>query len=105
MIDVEIALDIADVAIRVFEHGDVETFLAAEIVIDHPFARTRARGDLVDSGAAQALVREFLARDGDDVPPGLLAIVDPPRFSVRCGPAHRAANRCADIFHGNGNPT
>jgi hypothetical protein len=105
MIDVEVTLDIANSAISLFENRDVESFLAAEVVIDHPLAGARARGDFVDARAAQALVRELLGRDGDDVAARLLGVVDPRGLVVRGVPAVRARQRRSDIFHGSGKPT
>src|SRR5436305_214756 len=98
MIDVEIALDVADTAVSLFEHGDVEAFLAAEVVIDHPLAGARAGGDLVDARATQPLGGELLGRDSDDVSARLLGVVDPHRPRLRSGFRVRADRR-ADLLH------
>ncbi len=52
----------ADRDIRAFEHGDIERFLVAEVVIQHALVHVRPLGDVVDARAAVALLGEFLDR-------------------------------------------
>ena len=69
------ALDRADAAVGLFEHGQVQAFLAAEVVIDHALAGAHGRGDLVDARTGQALLGELARRDLEDVGHRALGIV------------------------------
>src|SRR5262245_45273828 len=67
-------IDSTDAVIRCFKDSHVDTFLATEVVVDHPLASLSACGDLVDPGAAEALLGEF--------PCGYLDYVAPRPFGV-----------------------
>ena len=83
VLKVQAALDTAHVAISRFQHGNVEAFLAAKIVIDHALAGLGPRGNIVHAGAAEAFAGELRGRNFDDVALGPLGVVDPlaARFS------------------------
>jgi hypothetical protein len=57
---VQLRLDAAHAPVGVFQHRDVQAFLAAEVVVDHALAGARGGGDLVDARAAEALAGELL---------------------------------------------
>ncbi len=78
MIEIKRRLDLADAAVGVFEHLDEQAFLVAEIVIDHPLAGAGARRDVVDARATEALVRELIGCDVEDVAAGSLGVLTPP---------------------------
>ena len=104
VLGVDVVLDVANAAIRLLQHGDVEPFLAAEVVVDHPLARARARGDLVDAGARQTRARELLGRDRDDVALRLLGVVGPRRFGAG-GLVVRRRGAALDPAAHSGSPT
>ena len=52
LVDLEALLLKAPLPDHVLEHGDVETALVTEVVIDHPGIRARALADSVDARAA-----------------------------------------------------
>jgi len=60
--EVQVGLDVADAAVGLFEHGHVQAFLAAEVVIDHPLVALRLAGDLLGTRAGVALAAEHLDR-------------------------------------------
>jgi hypothetical protein len=55
VVQVQFALGGAHAPVGLLQHRDVQTFLAAEVVVDHPLAGARGGGDLVDARTAQAL--------------------------------------------------
>src|SRR5262249_7589869 len=85
----------ADADIGAFKHGQVETVLVAEIVIDHPLVGARALGDRVDTRAGVALLGEFGHGGGQNRRAGALGIARPRAAgpfgipSLAPGPQHR----------------
>src|SRR5262245_57392462 len=71
---VQARLDGADAVIRSFKHRDVDTFLATEVVVDHPLASLSACGDRADPGATEALLGEFPCGHPDAVAPRPLGV-------------------------------
>lgn len=69
------ALDTADVAVELLQHGLVELLLAAEVVIDHPLRGMRALGDGVHPRTREALGDELVDGGAEDVLAGFLGIV------------------------------
>ncbi len=67
VLDVQLAFALPDGLVGVLERAEIEAFLVAEIVVDHALAGAGAGRDLVDPGARQAVQRELLRRDLDDV--------------------------------------
>ena len=57
VVDLQSLLGLADAAVGVLQHGQVELLFAAEVVVDHPLRGAGALGDLVDAGAGVALTR------------------------------------------------
>ena len=66
----------ADAAVGRLQHGDIEAFLAAEIVIDHALAGLGAGGNIVDPRTAEALAGKLLGRNFDDVALGSFGVID-----------------------------
>ena len=77
--EVQLRLDLADAGIGLLQHRPVQSFLVAEVIVDHPLAGGRLGGDLVDAGAAQSVRGEFGARDLENAAPDALRILDAPR--------------------------
>ena len=69
------ALALAHLPVGVLERAEIEPLLVAEIVVDHPLAGAGAGGDLVDPRAGQAVERELLRGDLEDVLPRPLGIL------------------------------
>jgi hypothetical protein len=86
---VQLRLDAAHAPVGVFQHRDVQAFLAAEVVVDHALAGARGGGDLVDARAAEALAGELLGCHFQDLGHGAGRVV---------GAAGLA--RCAALFGG-----
>ena len=57
--DIKLTLFAADVQIGVLEDREPERLLVAEVVVEHPLADASPRGDLVHSGAGEALGSKF----------------------------------------------
>ena len=53
--------------IDLFEDREIQAFLASEIVVNHALGGAHERGDRVDTGTAQATIREFLRCDRENV--------------------------------------
>src|SRR2546421_1726405 len=60
--------------VTALENRPVQPFLAAEVVVNHPLDGVRALGNLIDAAAAEALLREFLGGNGENVRPGAVGI-------------------------------
>jgi len=73
-IHVETGFERPDVLVATSEHGAVESFLAAEVVVDHPLDGVGARGDFIDACTAQALPGELLGGDREYVGSGTVGI-------------------------------
>ena len=67
VVDLQLLLGLADAAVGVLQHGQVELLLAAEVVVDHPLGGAGALGDLVDPGARVARLGEDLGGDGQQL--------------------------------------
>src|ERR1700683_2450784 len=60
--DIKLTLFAADVQIGVLEEREPERLLVAEVVVEHPLADASPCGDLVHSGAGEALRSKFRRR-------------------------------------------
>ncbi len=58
-IEIDCRFAFTDAGIDLFENGDIETFLAAEIMEDHRFVAVGAGNDAVGASAAETLGREL----------------------------------------------
>ena len=58
----QLALAAADLLVGVEQHGRVERFLVAAVVVEQPLVGLGAGGDGVDAGAVEALLAELVAR-------------------------------------------
>src|SRR5260370_9856407 len=87
----------ADIGVRLLDHCLVQTFLAAEVVIQHPLRRIGALGDSVNPCTAQTHRRELLCGDVNNVSFRLFRVVL--SFGVRR--LDRTNRRCdfACLFH------
>ena len=79
----QVGLNAADARIGFLQHPDVQAFLAAEVVVDHPLAGAGEGGDLVDPGAGQALAGELGGGHLEDVGHGPLRVVGAPALGQR----------------------
>jgi hypothetical protein len=75
ILDALVAVERADLGVRLFQDRAVQPLLALEVVIDHPLRGARALGDGIDARPAQAVGRELLGRHGQDVGLGTLGVV------------------------------
>ena len=75
VLNVQLAFSLPDRLVRIFERAEIETFLVAEIVVDHPLAGARAGRNLVDTGARQPVQGELFGSDLDDILPRSLRIM------------------------------
>ncbi|MCY1176238.1 hypothetical protein D9M73_165020 [compost metagenome] len=66
---------IADIAVELLQHLDVELFLTAEVVIDHALGRVDALGDGIDASPGKPLLNELDNRLLQDVLAGFFRIV------------------------------
>ena len=83
VVDLQSLLGLADAAVGVLQHRQVQLFLAAEVVVDHPLGGSGALGDLVDAGARVARLREHLGGDGEQL--GARALGVALQFGTRLG--------------------
>ena len=74
MLDVELLLQRADAGVRTLQDGDVEAFLAAEVVVDHPLGGARLGGDLVHPATGVAAIGELAGGDLEDLRPGAVGV-------------------------------
>lgn len=74
LIDVDLLLCCTDTAIGLFEDGEIQLLLTAEVVVDHSFRRAGALGDVVHAGAGVPLLGEDLGGNGQELGPGSLCI-------------------------------
>jgi hypothetical protein len=80
---VQFGLDVPHALVRLLQHREVQALLAAEVVVDHPLAGLRERGDLVDARTGQPLLAELRGGDLQDVGLGALRIVGAGRLLRR----------------------
>ena len=73
-IQIEFVLHTPDVAISLLQRRQVQAFLAAEVIVDHPLVGAHPRGDGIDTRAAQAVLGEFLAGGRKDLPAGAFRV-------------------------------
>ncbi len=73
-IQVEFLFHAADVAIGLFQSREVQAFLAAEVIVDHPLVGAHPRSDGIDACAAQPVLGEFLAGGRKDLPAGAFRV-------------------------------
>ena len=83
VVDLQSLLGLADAAVGVLQHGQVELLLAAEVVVDHPLRGAGALGDLVDARAGVALLGEHRGGDLEQLGAGALGVAQ--RFRARLG--------------------
>ena len=62
-------------AVGIFQHRNIQTFLGLEVVVNHALARAHGLGDVVDARARQALLSELAGRDRQDVCHGARRVV------------------------------
>ena len=74
LIDLEAQLLEAQLPDRVLEHGDVETALVPEVVIDHARVRARALADALDPRAAVTVGRELADGGAEDLFSGSVCV-------------------------------
>jgi hypothetical protein len=74
VLDVQLALQGTDSGVRPLQDRDVELFLAAEVVVDHPLGGTGLRGDLVHPGAGVPLVGELVGGHGENLGAGSIGV-------------------------------
>ena len=67
-------LRLADAAVRLLEHGEVQLFLAAEVVVDHPFGGAGPVGDFIHPRSGIALGRKHLGGYRQDFGAGTLRV-------------------------------
>ncbi len=60
---VEFQFHTTDIPVNLLQYGKIESFFAAEIVIDHPFCRTHAGRDRIYACPTQSMFGEFLPGD------------------------------------------
>ena len=101
MLDVETQLPGAQSAERIFEHGDVERRLAAEVVIEHARVRARILDDPGDSCAGETVTRELRGRGLHDPLARLRLVLARPADRRR---ALFRADRSFEISHGAHHP-
>src|SRR5207248_490096 len=73
-IQVEIRFNHPDMIVAALENRPVQPLLAAEVVVNHPLDGMRALGNLIDAAAAEALLRELLGGNGENVRAGAVGI-------------------------------
>ena len=61
------SLGCPDMGIGLFEDREIQAFLTSKIVVDHALGGAHECGDRVDPSPGQAMVREFLCRDRENV--------------------------------------
>ncbi len=88
---IELALGVANRAVEFFQHFDVQLFLAAEIVIDHPFRGFGAFGNGIDARTRQAM--------GDKLGNGGLQNVFAGFFRIVLAPFRCNGNGFVSSFH------
>src|SRR5437667_1699843 len=59
VLEVELALSVADVRVAFLQHREEQLLFGAEVVIEHPLVRAGARRDAVDARATEAVAREL----------------------------------------------
>ena len=62
----ELLLLAADVLVRRLEHGEIQTFLVAEVVVQHPLVGLRVLRDPVDAGASEPVRGELVGGGPED---------------------------------------
>ena len=83
VVDLQALLGLADAAVGVLQHRQVELFLAAEVVVDHPLGGAGLLGDLVDAGARVALLGEHRGGHLDQLGARALGVAQ--RLGARLG--------------------
>ena len=80
---------LANIAVGVFEHGEEQVLLAAEVMVDHLLIGFGAAGDCVYAGAGEPVTGEFDFGGVEDALPGRFGVANPglrargpSRFSV-----------------------
>src|SRR5215216_4728102 len=68
------ALGPAKVLVHAFERGEIESRLAAEIMIDHALVGARAARNHIDAGAGQSIGGELHLRGREDCIPRAIGI-------------------------------
>src|SRR3990172_4336075 len=76
MLQVQGGFDASDLAVCLLENGNVQTFLAAEIIVDHALAGLGAGRNIVDARTAEAHTGKLLGRNFNYVALGSVGIVD-----------------------------
>ena len=89
VVDLQALLGLADAAVGVLQHGQVELLFAAEVVVDHPLGGAGALGDLVDPGARVALLGEHRGGDLEQLGAGAFGVAQ--RLGARLGGHDRRA--------------
>lgn len=74
VVDSQLLFGLTDPAVGPVENGEVETFFAAEVVVDHPLGGAGALGDLVHSRTRIAGFGEDLGGDGEQFGSGALRV-------------------------------
>ncbi|ETN80764.1 hypothetical protein NECAME_17971, partial [Necator americanus] len=93
-VDVQVQFERTDVAVDLVEHGFVQPFLAAEVVIQHALGGVGALSDRVYARACETHGREFGRRHFEDIAPGLLGIVLAPAFGLSIVAFGRSRRSC-----------
>ena len=73
--EVHAGFGVADIAVELLQHLDVQLLLAAEVVIDHALGGVDALGDGVHAGAGQALLNKLDNGFLENILAGLFRIV------------------------------
>ncbi len=89
VLDLEVALVLANRRIHRLENGSEQPILAVVVVIDHVLAAAISRGDLVDTSPSDALRSELVHRSGEDFLPRQLRIARDRSVAGRSGPGRR----------------
>ena len=83
LVQVELRLDAAHAPVGLLQHGKVQAFLAAEVVINHAFAGLGGRCYLVDARAAQAFFGKLGRCHVQDAGHGARRVVGAAAFARR----------------------
>ena len=88
----QLRFGLVEAAVHLFEHGDEQAFLAAEVVVDHPVVRLRRLRDLIDAPPRETVFGELAGRRPQD---GFSCGLGREFAHAHC--TRRRRGRCCDI--------